>query len=534
MQSPQTEASADHEAAEYADELRRWRERRGLSKKALAEQMAYDRSYVSHIEGCNLAPTADFTRRAEEVLNTGGALWGQWQALTTARGLTDDTSTPPPPTRDLRTVEFVAWLAAHSSTPFRETYDDVAALAHRLDAESVAAQHARGHERAGVTRADIASAIAAYYEPTPARDGAPGLYRANIDGADLLLSVLADPAWLGVAVQLATAQESARFQSVTPGPSPRVEGAARLAAITRLAEVEVAETVMMNNPLYRLLDMEAGPQRLAATFTLADFASYALTADLLEPELVDAVSARPGEAVRGRTPLRDRYLPSTDVATGLDQRECVGGPATLFAIARPARGTRPADYVLLIQERSSRVLNVAGKLAVIPKAFHQPTGEPAEEAALATTLERELEEELLGRQDLEQLSQASQRRADPLHRQRRSEPMAWLLDRRDTGAFRTECTAFGINLVTGNYEFACLAVIEDEHWWEQYGHHVEANWETMRVHRYSSRDTDGLAALAADPRWSNEGLFAFLEGLRRLAELDTSGRVAAPPITVET
>jgi hypothetical protein len=55
----------------------------------------------------------------------------------------------------------------------------------------------------------------------------------------------------------------------------------------------------------------------------------------------------------------------------------------------------------------------------------------------------------------------------------------------------------------------------------------------MRVHRCSSRDTDGLTALAHDPRWSNEGLFAYLEGLRRLAEFDTSDRVAAPTIDVE-
>jgi hypothetical protein len=33
--------------------------------------------------------------------------------------------------------------------------------------------------------------------------------------------------------------------------------------------------------------------------------------------------------------------------------------------------------------------------------------------------------------------------------------------------------------------------------------------------------------------WSNEGLFAFSEGLRRLAELDTTQRVAAPFIDVE-
>jgi hypothetical protein len=53
-----------------------------------------------------------------------------------------------------------------------------------------------------------------------------------------------------------------------------------------------------------------------------------------------------------------------------------------------------------------------------------------------------------------------------------------------------------------------------------------------RIRRYSSRDTASLRALAADPRWSNEGLFAFIEGLRRLAELDTVSRVALPDIEV--
>jgi hypothetical protein len=36
-----------------------------------------------------------------------------------------------------------------------------------------------------------------------------------------------------------------------------------------------------------------------------------------------------------------------------------------------------------------------------------------------------------------------------------------------------------------------------------------------------------------DPRWSNEGLFAFVEGLRRLAELDTGSRVTIPKVDAE-
>jgi hypothetical protein len=176
------------------------------------------------------------------------------------------------------------------------------------------------------------------------------------------------------------------------------------------------------------------------------------------------------------------------------------------------------------------VVNAAGKLAVIPKAFHQATVEHTSEVRISTTLERELEEELLGRQDLELLTAEGGRRANPLSAQSRTVPMEWLVAHRGTDAYRLECTAFGLNMITGSYEFACLIVIDDETWWTQFGHLLEANWETMRLRRCSTLDTDGLAQLAADPAWSNEGLFAYLEGLKRLAQLDTNDRTRIPPI----
>ena len=54
-----------------------------------------------------------------------------------------------------------------------------------------------------------------------------------------------------------------------------------------------------------------------------------------------------------------------------------------------------------------------------------------------------------------------------------------------------------------------------------------------RIRRYSSRDGAGIQALILDPRWSNEGLFAFLEGLRRLRELGNLSRLALPTIEVQ-
>jgi transcriptional regulator with XRE-family HTH domain len=85
----------------YAEELTRWREHRNLSKGGLATLMTYDRSYVSQIEGCHLPPTEDFTRRAEAVLDTGGALWQRWTAYEHAKGRAARPQPRRPPTVSL-------------------------------------------------------------------------------------------------------------------------------------------------------------------------------------------------------------------------------------------------------------------------------------------------------------------------------------------------------------------------------------------------------------------------------------------------
>jgi hypothetical protein len=127
------------------------------------------------------------------------------------------------------------------------------------------------------------------------------------------------------------------------------------------------------------------------------------------------------------------------------------------------------------------------------------------------------------------------RHADPLHLSRLSPPMRWLMDRvtPDPAPWRMECTGFGINLVSGNYEFANLIVVEDEDWWTKYGGLIEANWESDGLHRYSSLDRDGVSHLVHDASWSNEGLFALLQGLRRLTQIG-GNRVDLPHIRLET
>lgn len=301
-------------------------------------------------------------------------------------------------------------------------------------------------------------------------------------------------------------------------PEP-LDDVALQAALHRLAEVELDRTVLVDNPLYRLLGMDISAQGWNTVWSTSDFLSFALTNDLLENELLDVIAAgkRPEDLL-----LRQQYLPSIASAVDFESRTCVGGVAGLVAIAR-----EEGDYLLLVQKRSSRVLNLAGRLSVIPRAFHQPVSETAKDLSLTRTLVRELEEELLGRDDLELLE--DDRRVDPLHPARFSEAMRAL---QEPGACHMECTGFAINGTNGNYEVSALIVIDDPTWWTRFGHQVEANWESTGLQRYSSLDHDGLTALAHDPHWSDGGLFDFLQGLRRLATME-SKRVAIPHIELK-
>ena len=444
---------------------------------------------------------AEFGRAIEDLLGPEGSM-SRLGRRTAAFSASAD--------RALRTAEFVAWIAEHSEASFEDVYVAVAEETDRLAAEPAATTAARVHRAGSVARSQIADAVAGYYR-------SDSLYRARIGPLELHLSIMTEPDWLGLAAPLASPDRCSWSLERVATPPVRLDPAGTRAAITRLALAETSGTVMVNNPLYRLVAVNIRDSRMHASFVLSDFATYALTADLLEGELVDSI-------VAGGRPqaLREQYLPNLASALSFGDRMCAGGPVCLVALARDA-----GDYALVVQDRASDVLNVAGRLAVIPKAFHQPIADAWAEVSIGTTLDRELEEELLGRDDLESLVLGSHRKVAPNHPSNLSDAMSWL--RRNQRAYRVECTGFGVNLVTGNYEFACLIVVEDPTWWSNYAHRVEANWEAQRLRCVSSRDSEGLIELAGDPRWSNEGLFAFLEGLRRLTVLDPE-RVPNTPI----
>lgn len=502
------------EELRYSTELRTWRERRNLTVTAMADLAGYSRSRVSQIENGHQPPTEEFSRLADAALDAGGALWACWEAIAAKRFGVG----PRAPERTLRTNDFVVWLADHSDHAFPDLYAAISTAAARFEAEPPSTRLQRDYARRLVTRDRITQRARAYYGPA-------GFCDARVAGVRLQLGVQTQAAWLDTAVPLDTPSERVRFDPTATTRRLHLDDVGVATAVERLAYVEVNGTVLVNNPLYRLVDLDLRAGHLDATLTTVPFAEHALTTELMEGEMLAAIAAG-----TEHLQLRDRLLPDTSTVFDLAGRACVGGAATLLAIARrQPDGTK--DYVLFAQERSRTVMNLAGKLAVIPKCFHQPTSSVSDEVPISSTLRREFEEELLGREDLEQVAQHRHGQVDLLHPQSLTPPAAWLAEHPD--AWRIECTGLAFNTLTSNYDFSCLIVIEDDAWWERFGHLVVKNWEADRIYRHSSLDTAGLVALVQDPRWGNESLFAFLQGLRRLAEVGGPGRVAVPPVELD-
>ncbi|MFI6095135.1 transcriptional regulator [Lentzea sp. NPDC051213] len=427
-------------------------------------------------------------------------------------------------TADATIVAALNWLDTHAGWDPGTARREVAA---RLVALDIRDLHDRGVRRGRVNQRDTARALSDYYGTSSTGHGR---YTATF-GPNTAASttVLTHADWLDLDCPLFPKHDKLKLAGVTPADNITMDEASADRAAQRLAETLALGHRMVNMPLFRLLDADMRKHQLAGTVGVTDFVGYVVTMDLLEGELVDALTTDKPTNV-GSLPLRDTYMPNLSAALNVGDRLCAGGALALTAIARPADAFRgEPDYLLLVQERSGHVINAARRLAVIPKGFHQPLTDFRADAQVGATLRREIEEELFGRDDVDN-TVGEQRYADPMHPSRLSEPMRWL--QAEPGRLRMECTGFGLNLVSGNFEFASLIVIEDEDFWTRFGGDVQANWEASRLHQYSSRDAELLDELVNDVAWSNEGLFALLQGLRRLREIG-GNRVDLPEIEWE-
>lgn len=411
------------------------------------------------------------------------------------------------------------WLDLHAGWTPGAARREVAGRLARIDLRQL---HDRGGRRGRVDQRNIADALGAYYGVSTT---SYGRYAAG----DVRTSVLTHPDWLDLDCPLLPPGDRLTVTDVDSDLDLTLDDEAAGRAAQRLAETLALNVRLVDSPLFRLVDIEPRRSEITGAVEVGRFARYALTMDLLEGELVDALAAG-APVAPGSLPLRDRYLPDLASVLDLRGRLCAGGALALCAIARPADAFRgPADYVLLVQQRSGHVVNAARRLAVIPKGFHAPLTDYRADGHLGATLRREMEEELFGREDVDSTC-GDQRRADPMHPSCLSEPMRWLLA--EPGRLRMECTGFGLNLVSGNFEFTSLVVIDDEEFWSRFGGHIEANWEAASLRQYSSLDRTMLGELVGDTAWSNEGLFALLQGVRRLSRIG-GRRVDAPTIEWE-
>jgi transcriptional regulator with XRE-family HTH domain len=280
-------------ARRLGTELRGRRLAAELTQQALADRIGYDRSYLSQVETGAQIPAEQFILQCARELATGDDLLGMFRELLaerearrqqahtkrwqTAVGQPLRVERVSPPARELRTLQFVAWAAEHSCLSFQEVYDAVVSHAALLEALAPSARHAEVHRRSRVTREQITQALVAYYHSASTDNASTTFYGASVGDVPLTLSVLVEHDWLGRAVRLGGDQE--RFRLVVPdlnAAARPLEGAALEAALVRLANVEVAGTVLVNSPLYRLLNVDIGQHRLEAVVTMADFASYFL------------------------------------------------------------------------------------------------------------------------------------------------------------------------------------------------------------------------------------------------------------------
>jgi hypothetical protein len=411
------------------------------------------------------------------------------------------------------------WLDEHAGWEPGVARRDVTARLAQIDSQFL---QNRSTQRGRVDQRRMAETLRDYYAGQSADHGV-------YVGGDAVTSVFTHPDWLDLECALIPPSDQLTVTGTTSDADVTLDEHTAACAAQRLAETLALNVRLTAGPLYRLTSVEPRQGAIRGAAEVTTMTRFALTLDMLEGELVDGMAAgRP--TAPGALPLRDRHLPDVESVLDLQGRLCVGGALALTAIARPASPLRgPADYVLLVQERSGHVVNAARRLAVIPKGFHEPMTEYRADVRLAATLRREMEEELFGRDDIDATT-GDQRRADPMHPSRLSEPMRWLSD--EPGRLHMECTGFGLNLMSGNFEFASLIVIDDEEFWTRFGGQIEANWEASTLRQYSSLDRSMLSELISDRSWSNEGLFAFLQGLRRLNEIG-GPRVDAPTIDWE-
>jgi hypothetical protein len=482
--------------------------RAGRPADALSE---YQRIY-REIAGWGLDPgeaLADLARRI--ALNDPSLTYAP-----NLRPSTDHRRNTPGPLSVRPLIEWLAEAAAVSPSAIER---DVRAHMDHLAEPGPDALEERRYRRRRVPHEVVARTLIEYYGEGELETFGLHPFQFHVHDHLLTLAVVARAEWIRAHVPLGDASEQCLLSNASPMVTPfnphRLQP-----SIVCLAEAEYGHQNIWDADIYRLAQIHLSADGLHASFALDRFVHYALTLDLLENELLDALAAHDNDPsfvlshADTVLPLRKAYLPDVQSVAGISSRLCAGGIATLFVHA-----IDEGDYRAIVQRRSQKVFNRTGRLSVVPQAFHQPVWDPQVEVRLSTTVERELEEELLGRKEVTRTEDLHV--LDPYHLASRTPQMRWLLQNRP--AWHYECTGLTINLLTGNYDFSCLIVISDPTFGQLW-----PNWEMEKTIPLSLRRTNiqRVREKALDASWVDEALFAFVRGLRRFGELYSSPALA--------
>jgi hypothetical protein len=326
---------------------------------------------------------------------------------------------------------------------------------------------------------------------------------------------------VGLSVELAGENEQC---DLIAAPSPRAEVSIE-ETVRLLALMQEEGMTLWDSQVYRLLELSVNPSQMKARFALDGFLHYRFTDGLLLDELVNRLLDEDlnFEQVVVNSerllPQRRRILPNGRSFVDFPARMCTGGPVVVFAMARPKPDS---DYIIPIQRRSKAVADSQGMLSVIPQAYHQHMVDETNEISLSSSVYREIFEELFEGEEAEKNSKHLKHDWYMYE----SEPMNWLRKHREAYTFQLVCS--GINLHVGSYELGVLCAIHEPIFWTKYGSKTKANYEANpKLEGVSSLETPRLRELCRSSEWASEGLFAFVECIKRLEALDPK-RARAP------
>jgi transcriptional regulator with XRE-family HTH domain len=204
-------------------------------------------------------------------------------------------------------------------------------VASRLARLDVGDLQDRASRRRRISQRHIAEVLGDYYRGSRSGETTShGLYRARIgQDKEILTSVLTYPGWLDLDCPLTASSDQLRLASAPHDSAVPLDPDVTDAAMQRLAEAFAADHRLVDMPLYRLLAVDVKECLIAGSVAVMPFVRYALTMDLLEGELIDALApgapAQPGSLL-----LRDRYLPDVRMYSSLDSEsitELVGDAA---------------------------------------------------------------------------------------------------------------------------------------------------------------------------------------------------------------